>query len=421
MPISSTGVHFPQATFMVFSELSNPTFALKPIMVNQQPWIPVFLCKSQELPLSVRGAWGRRKSLPYPQLLDKPARAMWQHTDDQCWQFHSSAACEETQVLLVQHSSSQVKDSIRNSHFSSFIQQEPACCRLAAKLTAQGWKRVPSQLLSFIPFLLPSFSSGQKLSEDFRAVVSEEISVMVNMKLYEWENPACLSIHSGKASEEGHLLLLAPSHLTDFAVRRKGVCHAGQTLPALAHLGQCCEPRVFTAVAENAASCPLGQWAPERGAQVPAGVNWAWGSEGRTEGGNNNSLWLSSAQNIMPNLTESCRARATQSQCKCWLVLKGESCSWPHLAMHCHLLPDTSCSVNVAGQGLGSENREGQYFCHCVFQLGQLPEQASCGPAHKTKATCTEPWERNTQRSFFFSCIYSTVMCAKYLWPHKFG
>lgn len=62
-----------------------------------------------------------------------------------------------------------------------------------------------------------------------------------------------------KDSEEGHLLLVARNHLTDFVVRSKGVCHAGQTLPGLARLGQCHEPHSVTAVAENAANCIVHQ------------------------------------------------------------------------------------------------------------------------------------------------------------------
>lgn len=63
----------------------------------------------------------------------------------------------------------------------------------------------------------------------------------VSMKLYERENPSCPSVHGGrlevtKASEESHLFLVAPSHLTDFAMRRKDLHCAGQTLPALVAL-----------------------------------------------------------------------------------------------------------------------------------------------------------------------------------------
>lgn len=151
------------------------------------------------------------------------------------------------------------------------------------------------------------------------------------------------------------------------------MCRANPASPG--SLGHGCEPRSCTAVAENAASCPLGQGATglQRGAQVPTGVSWAWGSEYRTEGGEN-AVWLSSAQNTRLDFTTGCRARAAQSQCKCWLVLKEESCSWPHLAMLCHHLPDASSDVRVVGQGRGSENREEGYFYHGVFQLDLVPD-----------------------------------------------
>jgi len=59
--------------------------------------------------------------------------------------------------------------------------------------------------------------------------------------------------------------------------------------------------------------------------------------------------------------------------------------------MHCRPLPDASSNLSVVGQGLESENREGEYFYCDVFQLDQVPEQASCTSVPKGKATCTEP------------------------------
>lgn len=47
--------------------------------------------------------------------------------------------------------------------------------------------------------------------------------------------------------------------------------------------------------------------------------------------------------------------------------------------MHCDHLPDISSDVHVVGQGLRSENREGEYFCCGVFQLnGSLSKLLTC-------------------------------------------
>lgn len=56
--------------------------------------------------------------------------------------------------------------------------------------------------------------------------------------------------------------------------------------------------------------------------------------------------------------------------------------------MHCDHLPDTSSHVSVAGQGLRSENREGENSCCGVFQLDQVPEHAARDklPIEKGKA-----------------------------------
>lgn len=124
----------------------------------------------------------------------------------------------------------------------------------------------------------------------------------------------------------------------------------------------------------------------------------------------NDNVWSSSPEVRALNLTENCRARATQSPWKGWLVQKGDSCPWPHLDTHCDHLPDISSDVNVAGQWLGSEN----YFCCDVFQSDQVPEQAAYLhtrdklPIEKGKAPCTEPWETDTHRASF-SHFYSDV------------
>lgn len=157
------------------------------------------------------------------------------------------------------------------------------------------------------------------------------------------------------------------------------MCCGGQTLPALACLGRCHEPCSVTAVAENAARSPSGSRESTSSCWGKLGTGKQGQDRGRelTSSSLNSNVWSSSAEDRALNLSESCRSRASQSPWKGWLVQKGDSCPWPHLDMHCDHLPDISSDVSVAGQGLRSENREGEYFYCGVFQLDQVPEQAA--------------------------------------------
>lgn len=219
---------------------------------------------------------------------------------------------QEPSVLLSSSRSQRAVDWLLNQPLRGG-RDSPFCCR---------------------PFSLPSLSLGPKPSADLRAPLSAETSVLANTKLCERENTACLSLRSGRhkvtqASEGGHLLSVAPSHPTGFAVSRKGMRHAGQPLPALAGLRQRHEPHALTAVAENTGSCPCspsgqGLRGPERGAEVPAGACWAWGREGRTEGGIRNIFLFQQQRAVKfssePN-AEPCQKLQCQGHPKPTLVL----------------------------------------------------------------------------------------------------
>lgn len=71
--------------------------------------------------------------------------------------------------------------------------------------------------------------------------------------------------------------------------------------------------------------------------------------------------------------------------------------------MLCHHLPDASSDVRVVGQGRGSENREGGYFYHGVFQLDLFPD------LHTRERLPACSHERDTQIFLLTHLLYCNV------------
>lgn len=124
-----------------------------------------------------------------------------------------------------------------------------------------------------------------------------------------------------KASAEGHLLLVAPSHRGTL-LREERLCavEAGNAMRQVQSLlWQKMQPTLLQT--------------PKK-AQVVAGLNREMrvGQRETVIFSSLNNVWTSSSEDRALNLTESCRARATQSPWKGCLVQKGDSCPWPQSA-----------------------------------------------------------------------------------------
>lgn len=130
----------------------------------------VFFARATRIPHSVRA-----HEAAEPDLSSAPGEASWSSLDDQCWQLHSLAPWEETQVLLVQ----QVLP--KSATASGRVTSPPACHRLAAQPPLKGGRTPPlccSSHLSHFP--LPA--QDQNAAQTFKPVLSEEISGLVNVK-----------------------------------------------------------------------------------------------------------------------------------------------------------------------------------------------------------------------------------------------